>query len=587
MTIGSVLALFLLVTVTRGTKYADNARVPVEVNTVGPYNNPTERYQYYDKLPFCKPQKPSKSHEGSALAGDRPRSSDYEIFFKQNSETPKELCTKTISQNDIKAFVDAIKADYTFDFFMDGLLADGFVGERVHEKQDFHDHSHDETAYYVFTHWNFNIHYNGPHIISVHLQTDRTKRLLLEFGEDLTTTFTYSVTWKENTNVRYEDRLKYHQISLIRQQSVEIHWLSIINSFVLVILLVAFLSLILARIVHKDFVRYASIEEDELDDIDDSGWKQCHGDVFRPPPFPMIYSALVGTGTQILAMVIGILLLSLAGTFYPGNRGAVMTAAILLYAFTSGVAGHVSSTMYAQLGGKSWATNALLTTAVFFGPFFFIFMCLNTIALVYRSTAALPWSTIALVAVIWAFVTFPLTILSAHRARHPPKLELPCKVNFAAREIPDPPVYRTAAVQIICAGVLPFTAIYIELHYIFAAVFGHRVYTLYGILCLAFLMLVIVSATITISLTYFQLVAEDWRWWWRSFFSAGSTGGYMFAYALFYFNYRSELSGFLQGSFFFGYSLLVSYAFMLMLGAIGYWSTFAFIRHIYSRVKID
>jgi len=587
MSVGSVLALILLVTMTRGTKYADGARVPVEVNTVGPYNNPTERYQYYEKLPFCKPQKPSKSHEGSALAGDRPRSSDYEIFFKQNTEVPKELCTKTISQNDIKEFVDSIKADYTFDFFMDGLLADGFIGERVTEQQDFHDHSHEETQYYIFTHWNFNVHYNGPHIISVHLQTDRSKRVELKFGEDITTTFTYSVTWKENPDVRYEERLKYHQRTLIRQQSLEIHWLSIINSFVLVILLVAFLSLILARIVHKDFVRYANIEEDELDDIDDSGWKQCHGDVFRPPPYPMIFSAFVGTGTQILTMAIGILLLSLAGTFYPGNRGAVMTAAILLYAFTSGVAGHVSASLYAQLGGKSWATNALLTTAVFFGPLFCIFIYLNTVALLYKSTAALPFSTIALMSVIWAFVTFPLTILSAHRARNPEKMELPCKVNFAAREIPDPPVYRTAAVQIICAGVLPFTAIYIELHYIFAAVFGHRVYTLYGILCLAFLMLVIVSATITISLTYFQLVAEDWRWWWRSFFSAGSTGGYMYAYALFYFNYRSELTGFLQASFFFGYSLVVSYAFMLMLGAIGYWSTFAFIRHIYSRVKID
>jgi hypothetical protein len=27
-----------------------------------------------------------------------------------------------------------------------------------------------------------------------------------------------------------------------------------------------------------------------------------------------------------------------------------------------------------------------------------------------------------------------------------------------------------------------------------------------------------------VALTYFQLVVEDYRWWWRSIFSGGSTG---------------------------------------------------------------
>jgi len=32
------------------------------------------------------------------------------------------------------------------------------------------------------------------------------------------------------------------------------------------------------------------------------------------------------------------------------------------------------------------------------------------------------------------------------------------------------------------AGFLPFSAIYIELYYIFASVWGHKVYTIYSIL---------------------------------------------------------------------------------------------------------
>ena len=41
------------------------------------------------------------------------------------------------------------------------------------------------------------------------------------------------------------------------------------------------------------------------------------------------------------------------------------------------------------------------------------------------------------------------------------------------------------------AGFLPFSAIYIELHYIFASLWGHKIYTLFGILFLAFIMLII------------------------------------------------------------------------------------------------
>ena len=77
---------------------------------------------------------------------------------------------------------------------------------------------------------------------------------------------------------------------------------------------------------------------------------------------------------------------------------------------------------------------------------------------------------------------------------------------------------------VVGAGFLPFSAIYIELYYIFASVWGHKVYTIYSILFIVFIILIIVTAFITIALTYFQLAVEDHRWWWRSFMCGGSTG---------------------------------------------------------------
>lgn len=83
------------------------------------------------------------------------------------------------------------------------------------------------------------------------------------------------------------------------------------------------------------------------------------------------------------------------------------------------------------------------------------------------------------------------------RAKHGSRgFEAPCKTNRVEREIPPAPIYRSQLVHAFIGGFLPFSAIYIELHYIFVAIYGPRVYTLFGILTLAFVMLVIVTAFI-------------------------------------------------------------------------------------------
>ena len=40
-------------------EYNDGDLVPLIANKVGPFNNPSETYQYYN-LPFCKPEKGEK-----------------------------------------------------------------------------------------------------------------------------------------------------------------------------------------------------------------------------------------------------------------------------------------------------------------------------------------------------------------------------------------------------------------------------------------------------------------------------------------------------------------------------------------------
>ena len=402
----------------------------------------------------------------------------------------------------------------------------------------------------------------------------------------------YSVRWTE-TDVTLAGRMmRYAQYSFL-PQSFEIHWLSIINSFVLVLLLTAFLAIILMRVLKNDLSKYARSAEDLEDDEEETGWKLVHGDVFRLPPNVSIFCAYVGTGVQLLSLSFFMLVLAVMNMFYPGNRGAMYTAAIVLYALTAGTAGFISAHLYCRLRGSEesrWAWNLLLSATLFPLPLFCMFCFLNTVAIAYNSQAALPFGTILVIAVIWALVTLPLNVIGGIMGRNMAKgkdFGAPCGTNQLPREIPAAPSYRQGPCQVFMAGFLPFSAIYIELHYIFASVWGHKLYTLYGILFIAFLMLLIVTSFITIALSYFQLAIEDHRWWWRSFLSGGSTGLFVYAYCFFYYFGRSGMFGFMQTSFFFGYMLVASYAAAIMLGTVGFLSSLVFVRRIYQAIKCD
>jgi len=400
--------------------------------------------------------------------------------------------------------------------------------------------------------------------------------------------FSYSVEWLHMPSIKHGDRMKRYADSTFLPSSFEIHWLSIINSFVLVLLLTAFLTIILMRILKKDFSRYMEVDEDELAE-EETGWKMIHGDVFRAPEHLDLFTAMLGSGAQIFFTILILLASVLVGAFKATRRGALLTALIVIYAICGIFGGLVSGRLFKQLKGGNWVWNTVYTAVVFPAPLTVVFFWVNSIAWSVESTAALPFTTIMLVASILLFVHFPMTVVGAIVGRNiTNEFKPPCRTNKVPREIPNVTSwYRHPLAQLVMAGFLPFSAIYIELHYIFAAIWGHKIYTLFGILYLAFIMLVIVTSFITIALLYFQLTREDHKWWWRVFVNGGSTGLFIFGYSFFYFFHRSNMHGLLQSSFYFGYTGIVSYAFVMMLGFIGFMSSFSFITYIYGAVKTD
>jgi len=49
---------------------------------------------------------------------------------------------------------------------------------------------------------------------------------------------------------------------------------------------------------------------------DEYGWKQVHGDVFRPSSHPLIFSSLIGSGCQIFSVSLIVIILAMIEDLY-------------------------------------------------------------------------------------------------------------------------------------------------------------------------------------------------------------------------------------------------------------------------------
>ncbi|XP_040218194.1 transmembrane 9 superfamily member 3 isoform X1 [Rana temporaria] len=556
--------------------YDEKEEVVLWMNTVGPYHNRQETYKYFS-LPFCVGTKKSIGHYhetlGEALQGVELEFSGLDIKFRAEDVMQATYCEIELDKAKRDAFVYAIKNHYWYQMYIDDLPIWGIVGEADENGED----------YYLWTYKKLEIGFNGNRIVDVNLTSEGKVKLVPNTKIQMS----YSVKWKKS-DVRFEDRFdKYLDPSFFQHR---IHWFSIFNSFMMVIFLVGLVSMILMRTLRKDYARYS--KEEEMDDMDrdlgdEYGWKQVHGDVFRPSSHPLIFSSLIGSGCQIFSVSLIVIIVAMIEDLYT-ERGSMLSTAIFVYAATSPVNGYFGGSLYARQGGRRWIKQmfigAFLIPAMVCGTAFFI----NFIAIYYHASRAIPFGTMVAVCCICFFVILPLnlvgTILGRNLAGQP---NFPCRVNAVPRPIPEKKWFMEPAVIVCLGGILPFGSIFIEMYFIFTSFWAYKIYYVYGFMMLVLVILCIVTVCVTIVCTYFLLNAEDYRWQWTSFLSAASTAIYVYMYSFYYYFFKTKMYGLFQTSFYFGYMAVFSTALGIMCGAIGYMGTSAFVRKIYTNVKID
>lgn len=164
-----------------------------------------------------------------------------------------------------------------------------------------------------------------------------------------------------------------------------------------------------------------------------------------------------------------------AGSLF-AERGTIVTVFIVCYAFTSFVGGYVSGGYYARQDGKNWISTMLMTANFFPVTCFGIAFVLNTIAIFYRSLAAVPFGSIVVVLLIWMFISFPLCLFGTVMGRkYNGAPDNPCRVKRIPSPIPRKKWYLKPSVIAILGGLLPFGSIFIEMYFIFTSFWNYKV----------------------------------------------------------------------------------------------------------------
>uniref|UniRef100_A0A1I8FF65 Transmembrane 9 superfamily member n=1 Tax=Macrostomum lignano TaxID=282301 RepID=A0A1I8FF65_9PLAT len=302
------------------------APVQVYVNKVGPYFNPHETTTNYQL-----PRVPAGHHcaqvnEAYGELLDRRTAWRSPCSTSGSARTPPTRCwcSKQLSAADLEQLRTAVEDLYYFEFVVDDIPETGFVP-----------HSHKVFLWTQTSRSGSTSAASASSFVKVVSRRRKAPVDLAKLQPGSQVAFTYSVAWVKS-DVKFEDRAKLNQGHiLLPPKTLEIHWLSVINSLILVLLLIGFVTVILFRILKKDFASTSASSSATI-----GGGRAVPGHHH----WPVRHGAARPCSTCTTP------------------RQHINSAGIVLYAFTSGNRRlRVLSECSRRLGRERWAANVLLT----------------------------------------------------------------------------------------------------------------------------------------------------------------------------------------------------------------------------------
>lgn len=543
-------------------RYQRAETVPVWASYMVPAADPTGRQRMLD-MPYCRPSEQVArpfQNVADALYGFAPTSWGLRLGFKINISRIT-MCHVSVFRNDQLKLLQGIRDEYIFQLIVDGLPVHGRVGvasREQHEKwqnvQRYGDVKANDTriSAYILTHFDFQLLYNADQIVACGLTQGGPVRY--DTGD---VPFTYSVTWRES-DIPFARRdavaLSHLHSVMHHKYGSLVHYFSLINGSLIVIILLLTLVAILSRsrIVANDadHMEKSDVTSDPMSDIEETGWRQIHADVWRPPDRSRMLAVLCGAGFQIMGAAFTVCLSGMfrGPSLTPGLLG---TTVLKLYCVMAAVGGFETAhvlTRYEQAGTYSRSHSKQhrpshrmrgrdLVVCVASHAAGFPALCFATALIaggLYPGEALSADALWQVFAELWLQVCVPLSALGfiLGRAFHVSRASY-LYVNPIPRPIPKRPPLLSGAALAACGGTLPFGALIVDAHYSFAALWSHEQhFAAYGSLFATFWLVGCIAALSGACVTYALLVRQDYRWAYPSFYTGAFTGAYCFLYAV-------------------------------------------------------
>ncbi|KAF2835621.1 hypothetical protein M501DRAFT_941660 [Patellaria atrata CBS 101060] len=612
------------------TSYKKGDLVPLNVNHLTPAESQQDQevrsvfsFDYYHhSFHFCAPEGGAKyisESLGSILFGDRIQTSPYELKMGIN-ETCKAVCeAQELDARDAKWVNRRIWQNYNLNWLVDGLPA-GSLRFDANTNSEFYlpgfplgDIKDDKVV--LNNHYDIIIDYHQAskdqfRVVGILVEPssmrdskflekgkgecgDTSNPLHLSEKEKTKVVYTYSTYWRPSKTPFATRWDKYLHV-----YDPRIHWFSLINSAVIVVVLITMVSTILLRTLRKDIARYNRLDQLALDDLsgtsavedgvqEDSGWKLVHGDVFRPPKNPLLLSVLLGNGAQLFMMTGFTIAFALLGFLSPSSRGSLGTAVVLLYTFLSFIGGYVSARVYKFFHGEKWKQNIVLTPLAIPGTVFAVFFLLNFFVWARQASGAVPFTTMLVLVCIWFLISVPLSVAGSWLGFKAKAVEEPVRTNQIPRQIPPASGYLRPLPSMLLVGVLPFGAIFVELYFVMRSIWHSKIYYMFGFLFVCYGLMIMTAAAVTVLMIYFLLCSENYHWQWRAFATAAMSGVYVFAYCLLGWAQGIRFAGVTGAVLYLGYSALVAGLVGVLTGTIGFFASWLFVLKIYGSIKVD
>jgi len=602
-------------------EYADGDKVEIKVHKL---SSPKTHLPYdYYSLPFCKPDEILRNAEnlGEVISGAIIQNSPYELYMGKSEF--KIACRSELDKKQKAALSNKVRQDYRVHMIMDNLpAATKMIAEMPDgSKKDMYDRGFrlgfigskdipgtEAGKTYINNHLRFIVKYHksetfpGARIVGFEVEAysvqhsyegawnaKEPKLTSVPLRPDLPPmpawspeiVFTYDVVW-EHSDIAWASRWDLY----LYMGDDQVHWFSILNSLVIVLLLSGIVAMIMVRTLRRDLAEYNSAEEKE-ELLEESGWKLVHADVLRTPPQSTLLATSLGTGMQLLCMAFISIACAMLGFLSPANRGSMLTVTLLLFVLMGCVAGYSAAIVYKSFKGIQWKALTLLTAFLYPGVTFLIFFVLNFFIWGQASSGAVPFGTMFALLCIWFLISFPLVWVGVWLGYRRELKDPPVKTNMVPRVIPSQAWYLNLLFTMLIGGILPFGAVFIELYFIMSSVWLQRFYYVFGFLALVLFILLVTCGEMAIVLCYFQLCNENYMWQWRAFLNTGSAGLFLFGYSGVYFSSTLEIMGVVSTMLYFGYMFVASMGFLLVTGTVGYMCSWWFVLQIYGAVKVD